>query len=98
MRFHRMQFESVVGLVIWQEGDRSGGRIQAISYANARMVHKFGANMHLTQIEIHRVELLEIEPSRQIVQCDRKKRRRHLALENFAQARVGPIAAKDVYV
>src|SRR5438128_1782846 len=60
------------------------------------MIHEFGADPHVADFEIHRVQLLDVDLSRQIVKRDRKKRRCHLTFENLAQTAAGSIVTKDL--
>ena len=59
------------------------------------MIHESGAHSHFANLKLHDVELFDVKPSRQVMELHRKKRRCHLAFENFAKADVRSIIAVD---
>src|ERR1700730_2409580 len=95
MRFRRVQLECIERLVIRQKRDGSGGSIQANDSTHPGMIHELGALVHFTKMKIHLIQFLDLDLSVKIVKRDRKKRRRHLALEDFAQAGVRAVITEN---
>src|SRR5438270_2920530 len=60
------------------------------------MIHESGADPHVPNFEIHRLELLDVDLSGQVVKRDWKKRGCHLAFENLAQATAGTIVTENL--
>src|SRR5438132_6029423 len=81
--------------MIWKKSDRAFAREQAVTDANARMIHKFRTDAHVADLEVHRIEFFDFDFSRQIVKRDREKRRRHLAFKNLAHAEIGAVITKN---
>src|SRR5436853_4497635 len=91
-----MQFESVVWFVIRQKSDRAFACEKPIANADAWMIHESRTDMHFANLEIHGLKLFDFDLSWQIVERDRKKRRRHLTFKDLAQAAAGSIVAKNL--
>src|SRR4029077_11974380 len=90
-----MQLKRVVRFVIGKKRDRAGACEKPIANTDAGMVQKLRAHAHLSYFEIHRLKIFEFDPSRQIVERDRKEWCRHLALENIPQAAVSSVVTKN---
>src|ERR1700730_17317867 len=95
MRFRRVQLERVERLVVRQKRDGSGGGIQAIAHTNAGMIHELGARVHFAKVKVHLIQFLDLNLSGEIIKRDRKKRRGHLALEDFAQPGVRAVITEN---
>src|SRR5689334_23293370 len=81
--------------MIRQIGNRTFAPQNPIANADSRMIHAPGTNPNRSDLEIHRVEVFELDLSGQIVERDRKKGRRHLALQDFAEPAIRAIVAEN---
>src|SRR5438045_2410677 len=96
MRFRGVQLECFVRFVIRQISDRAFAGQNAIAHANARMIHESSAHANAADFEIHRIELLNLDLSRQVVKLDREKRRGHLSFENFLKSAPAAVITENL--
>src|SRR3954466_13550497 len=60
------------------------------------MIHKSSAHADAADLEVHRLELLNGDLSRQVVELDREKRRGHLSFENFLKSAPGAVITENL--
>src|SRR4030095_8235888 len=65
--------------------DRSGAGKKPVAGADAGMIRKLCLHLHLADLKLHVLELLDREMTRQVMQTHRKERRLHLARQDGAQ-------------
>src|SRR5689334_4656844 len=90
-----MQLESVVRFVVRKISDGSFTGDDAITDADPRMIHAPSVDADLTNFKIHRCGGLKLDPAWQIKKFHRKKRRCHLAFQDFLKTTVRSVVAKD---
>src|SRR5436853_6662761 len=90
-----LQFKWLVRFVVRHVGDRPGAGKEPVAGADARVIRKLCLHLHLADLKLHVLELLDREMTRQVMQTHWKERRLHLASQDGAQASTRSFITKN---